>query len=72
MHRVLAADSYPSAGINRIRFIGLMPDASLSPKAGTPLSEAENAAGGGEMSRVTPNNPTTSSGIIDSRRDLNP
>jgi hypothetical protein len=42
VHR-FAGDSYPSAGINRIRFIGLKRQSLLSArKLGTPLSEREN------------------------------
>lgn len=42
MHRVSAADSYPSAGINRIRFIELKPcsfsqPARLSDRLGHPV-----------------------------------
>lgn len=37
MHRVSAADSYPSAGINRIRFIELKPCSFSQPTMGHPV-----------------------------------
>lgn len=53
MHRSNPADSYPSAGINRIRFIGLMQCSISQPRfGGTPLSERENAICDRAMSRV--------------------